>query len=133
MEETDPRTDKHEPNFYFAQEDSLWQYCAAQHTSWTIVMPSVIVGAVPDAAMNAVLPLAIYASVCAHLGEPLVFPGDINAWQMHWEISSSKLNAYMSEWATISDIGKDQKFNICDDSAFDWEGTWPRVASWFGA
>jgi hypothetical protein len=46
----------------------------------TFVMPSFILGAVPDSTMNAAYSLAIYAAVCAHLGEPLGFPGSIESW-----------------------------------------------------
>lgn len=31
--------------------------------------------------MNALHPLAVYAAVQAHKGEPLHYPGDIEAWQ----------------------------------------------------
>jgi hypothetical protein len=47
---------------------------------WNVVMPSFILGAVPDSTMNAAYSLAIYAAVCAHLGEPLDFPGSIESW-----------------------------------------------------
>lgn len=33
-----------------------------------------------QAAMNALHPLAVYAAVQAHKGEPLHYPGDIEAW-----------------------------------------------------
>jgi hypothetical protein len=46
---------------------------------WNVAMPSFILGAVPDAAMNATYPLAVYAAVCVHLGEPLDFPGSIES------------------------------------------------------
>jgi hypothetical protein len=49
---------------------------------WNVAMPSFILGTVPDAAMNAAYPLAVYAAVCAHLGEPLDFPSSIESWQM---------------------------------------------------
>jgi hypothetical protein len=53
-----------------------------QHTppvGWNVVMPSFILGAVPDSTMNAAYSLAIYAAVCAHLGEPLDFLGSIES------------------------------------------------------
>lgn len=42
-------------------------------------MPSAILGAVPDGAMNLVFPLGAYASVQKHLGERLEFPCDLNS------------------------------------------------------
>ena len=66
-------------------------------------MPSSILGAVLDAAMNAAYPLAVYAAVCAHLGEPLDFPGSIESWQMTQIASSAMLNAYLEEWSVLTE------------------------------
>jgi hypothetical protein len=46
---------------------------------WNVAMPSFILGAVPDAIINAAYPLAAYAAVCAHLAEPLDFPGSVES------------------------------------------------------
>lgn len=126
-----------ESNFYYAQEDALSAWCRAQPApspTYTIAMPSYILGAVPDAAMNAAYPLAIYAAVCAHLGEPLAFPAGVAAWQNPQEVSSARMNAYLEEWAVLQPdtAAAGQKFNACDGSAFAWEGTWPVVAGWYG-
>jgi hypothetical protein len=95
-------------------------------------MPSFILGAVPDAAMNAAYPLAVYAAVCAHLRRPLDFPADIASWQMTQVASSATLNAYLAEWSVLTPAAADQRFNTCDASAFAWEKCWPRVAGWYG-
>ena len=52
QEESDPRVEL-EPNFYYAQEDALLEWGARHSVGWTVAMPSFILGAVPDAAMNA--------------------------------------------------------------------------------
>lgn len=135
QEETDPRVEiPEEPNFYYPQEDSVWKYCAESNgqTSWDICMPGPIMGAVPDAAMNVAYPLAVYATVCKELGEPLRWPGDVKAWQMDCSMSSAMMNAYMEEWAVLSSNTANQKFNTCDNSMFAWEGFWPRLAGWYG-
>ena len=132
QEESDPRVEL-EPNFYYPQEDAVWEYCRAENVGWNIAMPGPILGAVPDAAMNAAFPLAVYATVCARLREPLEFPGDMASWAMPVSMSSSMLNAYMEEWAVLTPGSKDQKFNAWDGSAFTWEGCWPRMAGWYGA
>lgn len=95
-------------------------------------MPGPIVGAVPDAAMNVAFPLAVYATVCHALGEPLVWPSDMEAWQAHSDMSSAMMNAYMEEWAVLTPAAADQSFNTVDGSVFTWEGFWPRLAGWFG-
>lgn len=91
QEESDPRVEL-EPNFYYAQEDSLFQYCKEDGIGWNIVMPGAILGAVPDPVMNLAFPLAIYAAVCAELKQPLEWPSDANAFQMEFAMSSATLN-----------------------------------------
>lgn len=130
-EEWDPRV-KLESNFYYAQEDELWAYCKRRGIGWTIGMPAAIWGAVPDAAMNVALPIAIYASVCKHRGEPLAFFGDQAGWQAVVSQSSAMLNGYLEEWSVLTDAARDQKFNACDNSAFSNESFWPRLAAWYG-
>ena len=130
QEETDPRVTL-EPNFYYAQEDVLFEYCKQTGCGWNTCMPGPILGAVPDAAMNAAFPLAVYAAVCKELQQPLVFPGDIASWTMSQSTSSSMLNAYMEEWAVL--LGPaNERYNTCDSSAFTWERGWPKIAEWYG-
>ncbi|KAL9088197.1 MAG: hypothetical protein Q9165_006324 [Trypethelium subeluteriae] len=144
-EDVDPRVEL-EPNFYYPQEDAVFAYCrdaeeeeakgeeggsAQRECGWAVGMPGAILGAVPDAAMNLCYPLAVYASVCRRLGQPLRFPGDVPAWQMGSSMSSAMLNAYMEEWMVLAGP-TDQRYNVCDGSAFAWEGFWPRLAGWYG-
>lgn len=134
QEESDPRIEiDDEPNFYYPQEDALSQYCGASggRTQWNVLMPGPVLGAVPDAAMNLAFPLAVYATVCRVLHEPLQWPGDASAWQMHSSMSSAMMNAYMEEWAVLTPAAANQRFNACDGGAFTWEGFWPKLAAWY--
>ena len=133
---TTPQEEDHaritlEPNFYYPQEDFLWEFCRRYDIGWNIVMPSFIMGAVPDAAMNLVYPLGIYASVIAHLKSILEFPTDLKAWEATHVGSSSMLNAYLEEWATLTDGAKNEKFNAADSSPFTWGNFWAKLASWY--
>lgn len=130
-EEWDPRVEL-EPNFYYPQEDVLWEYCKNKDIGWVVAMPATIWGAVPDAAMNVALPIAVYASVCKHLNQPLEFFGDRIGWQVHVVQSSAMLNGYLEEWAVLTPAAKNQKFNACDNSMFTNESFWPRLAGWYG-
>ena len=131
QEESDPRVTL-EPNFYYPQEDFLWSYCKKHNIGWNVCMPSFILGAVPDAAMNVCFPLAVYAAVTKKLGEKLEYPGDLRSWEAPQVQSSSIMNAYLEEWAVLTEDAKDQKFNAFDDSSFTWGKFWPKLAKLYG-
>lgn len=95
-------------------------------------MPTGILGAVPDAAMNIVFPLGVYASVQKHLGKKLQFPCDLRAWEIDICLSSGKLNGYMEEWAVLNEETRNEKFNIMDGATFTWGNFWPQLAGWYG-
>lgn len=38
----------------------------------------------------------------------------------------------MEEWAVLTPAAKNQKFNVCDSSAFTFEALWPQLAGWYG-
>jgi len=123
-----------EPNFYYSQEKRLRGWCEEHDVKYSIGMPAGILGAVPDAAMNLCFPLAVYATVQAYLKKPLEFPGGLESWQNVQDQSSAMLNGYLEEWAVLRDQkGLGEKFNAADNSAFTWEGFWPRLAAWYGA
>jgi len=131
QEESDPRVTL-EPNFYYPQEDFLFSYCQKHNIGYNVARPSFILGAVPDAAMNVCFPLAVYASVCKHLGHKLEYPGDLRAWEAPQVQSSSMMNAYLEEWSVLTDAAKNQAFNAFDDSAFTWGKFWPKLAKAYG-
>jgi hypothetical protein len=130
QEEHHPRVTL-EPNFYYPQEDFLWSFCSQQNIAWNVCMPAGILGAVPDAAMNLVFPLGVYASVQKHLGQTLEFPCDLASWEATRCLSSSKMNGYMEEWAVLTDATKNEKFNTSDGCSFTWGSFWPKYAKWY--
>jgi hypothetical protein len=129
QEESDPRVEL-EPNFYYPQEDLLFEYSKATGCGWSICMPGPITGAVPDAAMNYAYPLAVFASVSKRLGKSLEFPGDEASWQMSQSMSYAMMNAYLEEWSVLEGPAGEM-FNAFDGSAFTWEAAWPKIAGWF--
>lgn len=108
--EVDPRVTL-EPNFYYDQEDCLWDYCKKEGIEWNICMPSFILGAVREAAMNVVYPIGVFAAVHAHMKKPLVYPGDLNGFMTIQDQSSSMMNAYLEEWAVLTPEAANEKFN----------------------
>lgn len=130
-EESEPRP-KTAPNFYFPQEDLLFEWTKENKTTWTVTRPGFILGAVTDAAMNMVYSLAIYAAIQKELGKPLEFPGNIAAWDTEKDQSMSALLAYFTEWAALTEGAADQALNMTDGSAFAWGKFWPVLAKWYG-
>lgn len=130
--ESDPRRSI-EPNFYYPQEDKLFAYCKATGADWNIICPAWIIGAVSNATMNALHPLAVYAAVQAHKNEELHFPGDYNAWLGTCEHSTAMLTGYLSEWAVLEDKCANQKFNASDGCPLPNNRLWPELARWYGS
>ena len=129
--ESDPRVTL-DNNFYYRQEDSLKAWAARNHTSYSVVIPSWILGAIKETAMNILYPLSVYAAVQKHLGKKLDFPGDIVAWDKEQLQSTATMNSYFSEWAVLTDKAKNERFNIVDDYRFNWGRFWPVLAGWYG-
>ncbi len=62
QEESDPRVTL-KPNFYYPEEDFFWPYFKKHGIERNVCMPSLVLGAVPDAAMNVYFPLAVYTAL----------------------------------------------------------------------
>ncbi len=136
--ESDPRVTL-EPNFYYPQEDLLAEYCRRQSQTgtdstcqWNVVRPSYIIGAVRDNLLNHMVGIAVYASVQAHLGQALAFPGDYVAWDREYCQSTATMNAYLQEWAVLTPEAGNQAFNAQDGLPFTWGRFWPYLANWYG-
>ncbi|KAK5690657.1 hypothetical protein LTR97_012213 [Elasticomyces elasticus] len=119
-------------NFYYLQEDLLYQYCKKHDVSWNVICPAWIIGAVNSAAMNALHPLAVYAAVQAHKDEKLEYPGDFLAWVGVTEHSTAMLTGYLSEWAVLEDKCANNKFNASDTCPLPNNRLWPELARWYG-
>lgn len=130
--ESDPQPTHLEPNFYYPQEKSLFEYCKTNNTHWNVIRPAWILGAVNNAQMNALLPFAYYSAVQAQKGEPLSFPGDFDDWQFESHHSSAMLTGYLSEWAVLEDKCKDEAFNSQDGGPMTWDRFYEELVRWFG-
>lgn len=133
MDEADPRHDEInlEKNFYFPQEDFLYEYSRKNDSTWVVTRPCFILGAVETAAMNIIYPLSVYAAVQAHLSRTLEFPADIPAWDADKHQSTAALVAYHAEWALLTPNAGNMALNHSDSSMFSWGKFWPVLASWY--
>jgi nucleoside-diphosphate-sugar epimerase len=129
--ESDPRVTL-EPNFYYPQEDKLWEWCREHKVHWNVIRPSWIIGAVNNAQMTALYPFAIYAAVAAQRRIPLVFPSTWSSWHEEAHHATARLTGYLTEWAVLEDKCKNQAFNAQDTSPLTWDRLWEELVRWFG-
>lgn len=121
-----------ESNFYYAQEDLVYEFCKETGAEWNVVRPSNIIGAVQDAAMNLVYPLGVFAAIQSYLGKPLIYPGDDVSFKNPVDLSSAMMNGYMEEWAALTPKAANQAFNASDSSQFTFGKFWKILADWHG-
>lgn len=126
-QEDAPR-DPHE-NFYWLQQDFLRGKAAERGFHWTVFRPQVIVGAATGAAMNPLLPLAVYAFIRREEGKAFSYPG--GEVQIA-ELVDAALLARAFEWAGEAETAKNQIFNFTNGDVFAWRDAWPVLAAAFG-
>ena len=119
-------------NFYYDQEDEIFAAAAERGFSWSVHRPHTIIGFAIGNAMNMGVTLAAYASICRESGRPFVFPGSRRQWESLTDMTDAGLLAEHLEWASTSDAGRDQAFNVVNGDVFRWSWMWERIAGWFG-
>ena len=128
--EDEPRIDA--PNFYYAQEDELFAAAERYGFTWSVHRSHTVFGFAVGNAMNMVLTLSAYASICKELGRPFVFPGSRTQWHGITDVTDADLLADQIIWAATADAGRDQAFNTANGDVFRWRWLWPQVAAYFG-
>lgn len=120
------------PNFYYAQEDELFAAAARMGFTWSVHRSHTVFGFATGNAMNMVLTLSVYATICREAGRPFVFPGSATQWNGITDVTDASLLAEQMIWAASSEAGRDQAFNTANGDVFRWRWLWPRLAALFG-
>ncbi|WP_378143786.1 SDR family oxidoreductase [Cnuibacter sp. UC19_7] len=128
--EDEPRLDT--PNFYYAQEDELFDAAARDGFTWSVHRAHTVFGFATGNAMNMALTLSVYASICARFGEVFRFPGSRTQWNGVTDVTDADLLAEQLGWAATSPTAANQAFNIANGDVFRWRWLWPRIAERFG-
>src|ERR1700754_4084321 len=128
--EEQPRLDLE--NFYYAQEDEVYEASARDGFTWSIHRPHTIIGYAVGNAMNMGVTLAAYATICRETGRPFLFPGSAMQWNGLTDMTDARLLARHLEWAATTDAARNQAFNIVNGDVFRWSWMWKRLAGWFG-
>lgn len=120
------------PNFYYAQEDVLWDHAQRKGFAWNVHRPCTVIGYAPGNAMNMGTTLAVYASICKETGRPFVFPGNAKQHGSIFEVVDANIVARQFAWAATTPEAKDQAFNVSNGDLFRWDWMWERIAEYFG-
>ncbi|WP_406870230.1 SDR family oxidoreductase [Thioclava sp. 'Guangxiensis'] len=119
-------------NFYYAQEDALFEAAERDGFTWSVHRPHTVIGKAVGNAMNMGQTLAVYATICRETGRPFRFPGSQVQWEGLTDMTDARQLAAQTIWAATSPQAHDTAFNIVNGDVFRWNWMWHRIAEWFG-
>jgi nucleoside-diphosphate-sugar epimerase len=118
-------------NFYYAQEDAVFEAAARDRFGWSVHRPHTIIGYALGNAMNMGVTLAVHASLCKATGRPFAFPGSAVQWNGLTDMTDARLLARQLLWASTTPAARDQAFNVVNGDVFRWSWMWQQIAGWF--
>ena len=119
-------------NFYYAQEDAVFEAAARDGFTWSVHRPHTIIGNAAGNAMNMGVTLAVYAAICRETGRPFRFPGSAAQWNGLTDMTDAHLLARHVLWAATTPAARNQDFNVVNGDVFRWSWMWERIARAFG-
>jgi nucleoside-diphosphate-sugar epimerase len=119
-------------NFYYTQEDLLFDAAARGGFTWSVHRPHTMIGWALGNLMNMGVTLAVYGALCRESGEPFVFPGSPEQYDGITDLTDARLLARQLEWAATTPAAANQAFNIVNGDVFRWRQMWPVVAEGLG-
>jgi nucleoside-diphosphate-sugar epimerase len=120
------------PNFYYAQEDVLFEMAEKRGFTWSVHRPHTMIGFVVGNAMNMAVTLAVYASICRHTGRPFVYPGSPEQYNAVTDVTDARLLAEQLLWAATTPEAANMPFNTANGDVFRWTWLWRQIADYFG-
>jgi nucleoside-diphosphate-sugar epimerase len=119
-------------NFYYAQEDEVFEAAARDGFGWSVHRPHTVIGKAVGNAMNMGTTLAVYATLCRETGRPFRFPGSAAQWNSLTDMTDAGLLAKHLLWATTTPAARNEAFNVVNGDVFRWSWMWGQIATWFG-
>jgi nucleoside-diphosphate-sugar epimerase len=119
-------------NFYYAQEDVLFDAAGRHGFSWSVHRPHTIIGCVVGNYMNMAVTLAVYASICRETGRPFLFPGAPEQYHGITDVTDARILAKQLHWAAINPDAANTPFNVVNGDVFRWSWLWQQIADYFG-
>ncbi|POS76164.1 hypothetical protein DHEL01_v205434 [Diaporthe helianthi] len=128
-----PRYEDHGENFYYAQEDIMFELAAKRGWHWNVIRPKAIIGYTPAGnGMSVALTVAIYFLICRELGEVPMFPGNKFMYEIVDDASYAPSIADMSVWASTHEHTKNEAFNHNNGDCIVWKQLWTKLGAHFG-
>lgn len=119
------------PNFYYAQEDVLFEMAKKRGFAWSVHRPHTMIGLAIGNAMNMAVTLAVYASICKHTGRPFVYPGSPEQYHAVADVTDARLLARQLHWAATTPEAANMPFNTANGDLFRWTWLWEQFAGYF--
>jgi nucleoside-diphosphate-sugar epimerase len=120
------------PNFYYAQEDVLFEAAQKRGFTWSVHRPHTLIGVAIGNAMNMAVTLAVYASICKHTGRPFVYPGSPEQYNAVTDVTDARVLAEQLHWAATTPTAANTPLNIVNGDLFRWTWLWAQIAGYFG-
>jgi len=120
------------PNFYYTQEDILFELAARYGFTWSVARPHTIIGYAPGNAMNLSTSLAVYAILCRETARKFVFPGSPQQYTGLTDMTDAGLLARHLVWSSTTPAAANTAFNVVNGDVFRWKKLWRQIADYFG-
>ncbi len=124
-----PRLDK--PNFYYEQEDVLFEHCEQNGCGWSVHRADTIVGYTLGNLMNMGVTLATFASICKATGRPFAFPGTEFSYNGLYGFTDARILAKQMHWAATEPDARNEAFNCVNGEVIRWRNMWATIARYF--
>ena len=119
-------------NFYYVQEDIVFEAAAKRGNTWSVHRPHTLIGWALGNAMNMGVTLACYAAICKETGRPFVFPGSPEQYEAVTDVTDARILASQLAWAATSPAAENEAFNIVNGDQFRWRQLWKVIAAALG-
>lgn len=119
-------------NFYYVQEDILWEFAEKSGFTWSVHRPHTVIGFAIGNAMNMGMTLAIYGEICRESGRPFFFPGSPEQYHAATDVTDARILAHQLEWAATSPEAANEALNIVNGDVFRWRRMWNVLAEGLG-
>ncbi len=119
-------------NFYYVQEDILWEFAEKSGFTWSVHRPHTVIGFAIGNAMNMGMTLAIYGEICRESGRPFSFPGSPEQYHAATDVTDARILAHQLEWAATTPAAANEALNIVNGDVFRWRRMWSVLADGLG-